>query len=107
MNTNELTSELRASLDRGLDDSAAGRVTNLGDFTQFINEKEPSMELTQDELQALACALEVQMGVITSQVEQMEEQYSSTVARYFAGGLMKSLAETSNLLTKIEGAIGA
>jgi hypothetical protein len=29
--------DLRASLARGLEDSAAGRVTDLGDFTQFVD----------------------------------------------------------------------
>lgn len=36
--------ELRASLARGLGDSAAGRVSDLGDFTQYLDEdvtKEP------------------------------------------------------------------
>jgi len=30
--------ELRAALARGLADSAAGRVTDLGDFTQYAND---------------------------------------------------------------------
>jgi hypothetical protein len=39
--------ELRASLARGLDDSAAGRVSDLGDFTQFVDD-ETEAEETQD-----------------------------------------------------------
>jgi len=40
--------ELRASLARGLDDSAAGRVSDLGDFTQYIEDDGVDPEESQD-----------------------------------------------------------
>lgn len=35
-----MTEELMASIMRGLEDSAAGRLIDLGNFTQYISEEE-------------------------------------------------------------------